>query len=246
MPIIGYKISITRRKMVMIAVRKKAQIEDDIVAQEVVASTFSLKELINESVESVEEPRISKKVTPLDEEIILDPKKYILSKTDTKGIIEYGNDYFVEISGYEEEELVGKNHNIIRHPDMPKVVFQLLWKRISNRENIIAVVKNMAKDGRYYWVVTDFEIKIDKVTNEITGYFAYRTAAPRKAIETMEPLYKKLLSIEKNSGIDGSGKYLNALLETENKTYDQFINEVTGKNSTMMRLLFAAMKKFFR
>ncbi|MEJ2500674.1 MAG: PAS domain S-box protein, partial [Campylobacterales bacterium] len=60
---------------------------------------------------------------PVDEEIKLDPKKYIVSKTDPKGIIEYGNDYFVEISGYKESELIGQPHNIIRHPDMPKVVF---------------------------------------------------------------------------------------------------------------------------
>ncbi|HIP02897.1 MAG TPA: PAS domain S-box protein [Campylobacterales bacterium] len=236
----------------MIAVRKKPPVEDsslkkivieEVDVQEVASSTFSLDKLINEP---AEEPITSKKVTPIDEEIILDPKKYILSKTDTKGFIEYGNEYFVEIAGYTEEELIGKNHNIIRHPDMPKIVFQLLWKRIENRQNITAVVKNMAKDGRYYWVVTDFEIKVDKVTNDITGYFAYRTAAPRKAITAIEPLYKKLVSIEKESGMDGSGKYLNALLEAEGKTYDQFINEITGKNSTMMRLLFSAMKKFFR
>ncbi len=237
----------------MIAVRKKPIEDTDtslkkIVTQEVddkelAVPAFSLNELMSESTEKVE---TVKKSGPIDEEIKLDPKKYILSKTDTKGIIEYGNDYFVEIAGYTEEELIGKNHNIIRHPDMPKIVFELLWRRIENRQNITAVVKNMAKDGRYYWVVTDFEIKVDKVTNDITGYFAYRTAAPKKAIEAMEPLYKKLVSIEKTSGMDGSGKYLNALLEAEGKTYDQFINEVTGKNSTMMKLLFAAMKKFFR
>ena len=181
----------------------------------------------------------------LDEEITLDPKKYILSKTDQKGIIEYGNEYFVEISGYREDELIGQPHNIIRHPDMPKVVFKLLWKRIQNRENIVAVVKNLAKDGRYYWVMTEFEIKVDKITNEITGYFAYRKAAPRAAIEKIAPLYKKLCDIEKVSGMEGSQKYLAALLEAENKTYDQFIDEVTGRNSGMMKLWFMAMKKFF-
>lgn len=237
----------------MIAVRKKPVVEDNSfkkisteeieIQKEVASPTFSLDKLINESDE--ETPNLGK-IKPIDEEIILDPKKYILSKTDTKGIIEYGNEYFVEIAGYEEEEIIGQNHNIIRHPDMPKIVFSLLWKRIKNRQNITAVVKNMAKDGRYYWVVTDFEIKVDKVTNEITGYFAYRTAAPKKAVDAVMPLYQKLVSIEKVSGMDGSGKYLNALLEAEGKTYDQFINEVTGKNSTMMRLLFAAMKKFFR
>ncbi len=180
----------------------------------------------------------------VEEEIMLDSKKYILSKTDTRGVIEYGNDYFVEISGYQENELIGQPHSIIRHPDMPKVVFKLLWQRIKSHENIIAVVKNRAKDGRYYWVITDFEIKIDKITNKVTGYFAYRKAAPREAIRKIEPLYAKLVEIEKVSGVDGSLKYLTALLESENKTYDQFIDEVTGRNS-IMKIWFKAMKKFF-
>jgi PAS domain S-box-containing protein len=178
------------------------------------------------------------------EEIVLDPKKYILSKTDAKGVIEYGNEYFVEISGYKEEELIGKPHNIVRHPDMPKIIFKFLWQRLQNDENIIAVVKNRAKDGRFYWVMTDFEIKKDPVTNQITSYFAYRKAAPRKAIEAIEPLYKKLCDIEKVSGMDGSYKYLVALLEAQGKTYDQFIDEITGRNG-IMKMWFAAMKKFF-
>ncbi len=180
----------------------------------------------------------------IDEEIMLNPKKYILSKTDTRGIIEYGNDYFVEISGYKENELIGQPHSIIRHPDMPKVIFKLLWQRIKSHENIIAIVKNRAKDGRYYWVITDFEIKTDKITNKVTGYFAYRKAAPRSAIEQIEPLYKKLVDIESTSGVEGSLKYLVALLESQNKTYDQFIDEIAGRNS-MMKMWFSAMKKFF-
>ena len=68
---------------------------------------------------------------PIDRQIRLNPKKYIVSKTDPKGILEYGNDYFVEISGYSESELIGKPHNIIRHPDMPKAVFKMMWDRIN-------------------------------------------------------------------------------------------------------------------
>ncbi len=179
-----------------------------------------------------------------NEEIILDPKKYILSKTDPKGVIEFANDYFVEICGYKEEELIGKPHNIVRHPDMPKVIFALLWDRLKRKENIIAVVKNRAKDGRFYWVMTDFDIRTDKLTGEITGYFAYRRAAPRKAIEALEPIYKKLLEIEKTGGMEASRKYLVALLESQGKNYDEFIDAITGRNS-IMKMWFAAMKKFF-
>ena len=67
---------------------------------------------------------------PVDEQIKLDAKRYIVSRTDPKGVIEYGNDYFVEISGYKGSELVGQPHNIIRHPDMPRIVFKMMWDRI--------------------------------------------------------------------------------------------------------------------
>ena len=179
-----------------------------------------------------------------DIEIKLDPKKYILSKTDPKGVIEYVNDYFVNICGYSEYELIGKPHNIVRHPDMPKVIFWFLWERLKKKENLIAVVKNRAKDGRYYWVMTDFEIKSDKTTGEVTGYFAYRRAVPQKAIDTITPLYAKLLEIEKSSGMEASKKYLVAYLESIDKSYDEFIDEAVGRNS-MMKMWFSAMKKFF-
>ena len=137
---------------------------------------------------------------PTDNEIKLNTKKYIVSKTDKRGIIEYGNDYFVEISGYSEAELIGQPHSIVRHPDMPKVVFKMMWDRINRAQNIMAVVKNLAKDGSYYWVVTEFEPKVDPITNEILSHTAFRKAAPQKAIDTMEPMYQKLLEIEKMVG----------------------------------------------
>ncbi|SFV70246.1 SIGNAL-TRANSDUCTION SENSOR PROTEIN-PAS/PAC domain [hydrothermal vent metagenome] len=184
------------------------------------------------------------KPTPKNEEIVLNPKRYIVSKTDPKGIIEYGNDYFVEISGYDETELIGKPHSIIRHPDMPKIVFKMMWDRINQAQNIMAVVKNLAKDGRYYWVVTEFEPKVDPITNEIISHTAFRKAAPKKAVEAIEPIYKKLIEIEKESGMEGSEKYLRGLLEEKNMTYDEFIDKLVG-NKGIFKIFFTAMKKFF-
>ncbi len=181
---------------------------------------------------------------PIDEEIILDPKRYIVSKTDPKGVIEYGNDYFVEISGYTETELIGTPHNIIRHPDMPKIVFKMMWDRIKNRQNIMAVVKNLAKDGRYYWVVTEFETKVDPITNEIVGYTAFRKAAPREAIEAIEPLYKKLVEIEKVGGMEASEKYLRGIFEEKRVSYDEYINDIVG-NKGIFKAFFKIMKKMF-
>lgn len=182
--------------------------------------------------------------TPLDQEIKLDPKRYIVSKTDAKGIIEYGNDYFVEISGYKESELMGKPHNIVRHPDMPKVAFKLMWERISKGDNFVAIVKNMAKDGRYYWVFTEFEPKVDALSNEIKGYTAFRKAAPQKAVDAITPIYKKLLEIEAEGGVEASEKYLKGFLEENRTTYDEFINDLVG-NKGLFKAFFSMMKKLF-
>jgi len=182
--------------------------------------------------------------TPTDNEIILSNKRYIVSKTDPQGLIEYGNDYFVEISGYNESELIGKPHSIVRHPDMPKVVFKMMWDRINRAQNIMAVVKNMAKDGSYYWVVTEFEPKVDPITNDIISHTAFRKAAPRKAVDVMEPIYQKLLEIEKDGGVEASEKYLRGFLEDQHKTYDEFVDELVG-NKGLFKIFFQTMKKLF-
>jgi PAS domain S-box-containing protein len=153
------------------------------------------------------------KPTPKDEEIVLDPKRYIVSETDAKGKITFANDYFQEVSGYTLDELIGKPHNIVRHPDMPKVVFKLLWETISAGKNINAVVKNLAKDGRYYWIFTEFEIRKDTDTGEIIGYHASRKKISRHVIEIIADLYAKLLEIEKSEGVEASEKYLVAFLK---------------------------------
>jgi len=148
------------------------------------------------------------KPTPIDEEILLDPKRYIVSETDEKGKITFCNDYFMEVSGYSKEELIGKAHNIVRHPDMPKIVFKLLWETISSGKNINALVKNMAKDGRYYWIFTEFEIRKDTDTGKIIGYHAARKSISKHVIEVIADLYKELLEIEKKDSIEASQTYL--------------------------------------
>lgn len=184
------------------------------------------------------------RVTPTNVEIELDPKRYIISKTDTKGVITFGNDYFIEIAGYSKEELLGKPHNIIRHPDMPRIAFKMMWERINRGENMMAIVKNLAKDGRHYWVVTDFEPKLDPITKKIVSHTAFRKAAPRKAIEAIEPIYKKLIELEKEGGMEASGKFLEDFLKEKNTNYDKFINEIV-ENRGLFKLFFQAMKKIF-
>ena len=181
---------------------------------------------------------------PTKNEIKINPKRYIVSKTDAEGIIEYGNDYFTEISGYKEEELIGAPHNIIRHPDMPKLAFKMMWDRISKGKNFIAVVKNLTKDGSYYWVITDFEPKMDSITNDIISYTAFRKAAPQNVIDTMEPIYQKLLALEKDGGMKESEKFLREFLDEKNTNYDDYIDSVVG-NKGLFKIFFSAMKKLF-
>jgi len=184
------------------------------------------------------------KPTPINQPLMLDKYKYIMSRTDTKGNIEFGNDYFFEISGYAANELIGHSHNLIRHPDMPQVIFKLMWDRLKQGKNIFAVVKNMAKDGRYYWVTTKFEIKKDSLTNTIKSYMAYRQAARPQTIDAISKLYKELLEIEKSGGMEASEKYLSGFLDSKRKTYDEYIDEVIGNNGAF-KIFFATMAKMF-
>lgn len=175
--------------------------------------------------------------------IELDPNQYIVSKTDTKGIITYVNDYFMKISGYTQSEMVGKPHNIIRDPAMPKVIFKLLWKKISSGKDIHAVIKNRAKNGKHYWVFTAFDIHYDADKN-IDGYTAYRRGVNSRTIKKISKLYGKLLELEKHEGIKASEKYLKKFLEKRDMNYDQYVWSLISNNKSSSKF-FAKMKKLF-
>lgn len=132
---------------------------------------------------------------PIDEEYLFE-KGLIVSSTDLKGIITYANRKFCEIAGYSREELKGKNHNIVRHPDMPKAAFQEVWETIQSGKEWTGIVKNLRKDGRYYWVYSHISPMV--VGGEITGYSAARRPASKTEIEETIPIYRDLLEKESN------------------------------------------------
>ena len=171
---------------------------------------------------------------PTNNEIVLDPFKTIMSKTDKKGIIEYANDYFMEISGYKEWELMGKAHNIVRHPDMPKVIFKLLWDNIKAGKGIYAIVKNLAKNGDYYWVIADFKIVEDENGN-VEAIYARRKAVPQKVKDKITPIYAVLNELEKNTGVAASEAYFNGKLEDAGMTYNSFILNMFELNTTQLQ-----------
>ena len=177
-------------------------------------------------------------------EIKLSSIKPIVSRTDLSGRIKYANPYFVEVSGYSEKELLGSPHNIIRHPDMPKVIFKLMWQRLQKNQNILAVVKNRSKSGDYYWVTTLFEIKYNSYDKAPEGYLALRKAVPKGARKIMEPLYKELLVQESRGGMEASEAYLVDMLREKNMTYDEFMRETVEYNGLVAKF-FHGMKKLF-
>jgi len=135
-----------------------------------------------------------KRPDPVDEEYRFSDG-LIVSSTDLKGIITYANRKFCEIAGYTKKELTGKNHNIVRHPDMPKAAFKELWDTIKNGKEWTGVVKNLRKDGRYYWVYSHITPVFDNDGN-ITGYTAARRPALASEVEECTPVYRALVEQE--------------------------------------------------
>jgi PAS domain S-box-containing protein len=151
---------------------------------------------------------------------------YIVSMTDTTGRITYGNRIFIEFSGYSESELLGTQHNIIRHPDMPRAVFKLLWDKIANSEECFAYVKNMAKDGGFYWVFANVTPTFDEV-GKITGYFSVRRKPKASGVKVMTDVYRLMLEAERKAGpanaIAASTKVLVDILNEKGLSYDELV-----------------------
>lgn len=166
-------------------------------------------------------------VTPTNREVFFGTEEVIVSKTDTKGRITYCNDVFLKVAGYREEDLLGQPHSIIRHPDMPRCVFKLLWDTIENGQEIFAYVKNMAKSGDHYWVLAHVTPSYDMDGN-IVGYHSNRRLPERAAVDKAAALYADLLSIENRNpdakaGMQQAYQAVIDLLTKNHVTYDEFV-----------------------
>ncbi len=166
-------------------------------------------------------------VTPTGVERTFGEDEIIVSKTDTRGIITYANDVFLNIAGYTKEEILGKPHSIIRHPAMPRCIFKLLWDRLKAGQEIFAYVDNLAKNGDNYWVFAHVTPTFDN-NKEIIGYHSSRRVPEKKALEIIKPLYAALLKEEQKhktpkSGMEAAFAMLVKLLEEKKVSYDEFI-----------------------
>lgn len=166
-------------------------------------------------------------ITPTKKETLLNENDFIVSKTDTKGRITYCNRIFMDMAGYEENELLGVNHNIIRHPDMPQVAFKLLWETIQSGKEFFAFVKNLRKDGGFYWVLTHITADYD-INGKIVGYTSVRRTPTRSAIDAVIPLYEQMVKAEQNGSMTDSGKILFDFLESNNIEYEPLVLSLQG------------------
>lgn len=167
-----------------------------------------------------------KGIVPNQRERVMRENDFIVSKTDAKGIITYCNPIFIEFSGYREAELLGTQHNIVRHPDMPRAAFKLVWDTIQSGQEVFAYVKNLSKDGSYYWVFTHVAPDFGANGN-IVGYTSVRRCPKRSAIEAITPVYARMLAAEKavpaRDAIDAGTRVLTDLLKQTGKSYEELV-----------------------
>ncbi|WP_455757308.1 PAS domain-containing protein [Sulfurimonas sp.] len=147
---------------------------------------------------------------------------FIVSKTDLKGRITYVNKIFMEMADYTEKELLGKPHNMIRHPEMPKSVFKLLWDMVQKGDEIFAFVINKTKHNDDYWVYANVTPSFDE-NGKIIGYYSVRRQPNPKALEIIKPLYSQMLQAEKSGGVDAGTKILTNLLHEKGVGYNELI-----------------------
>ncbi|WP_126443699.1 PAS domain-containing protein [Sulfuricystis multivorans] len=164
-------------------------------------------------------------IVPTQREVSFAPDEFIVSKTDLKGRITYANRVFMRVADYAEDQLLGVQHNIVRHPDMPRGAFKHLWDTIQNGREWFGFVKNMTSRGDFYWVFAN--VTADYLDGQMIGYYSVRRQAPRKAIEVMAPIYAEMLRIEREAGpaqaCEASLAWLTAQLAAKKVSYERLV-----------------------
>lgn len=169
-------------------------------------------------------------IKPTQIERVLGEEDIIVSKTDLTGRITYVNRVFVDISLYTEQELLDQPHSMIRHPDMPRCIFKLMWDTIGAGHEIFAYAKNMCKNGDYYWVFAHVTPNFG-ANGEVTGYHSNRRRPEQGSLATIKGIYSALLDKEmsipdRKASLAGSWEMLLGVLKDKGVEYDEFIFSV--------------------
>jgi PAS domain S-box-containing protein len=170
---------------------------------------------------------------PISHEVRLADEALLVTKTDLQGRITYANDTFMGICGYREAQLLGQPHSLIRHPDMPRCVFAVMWETISRGEEIFAFVKNLAADGSFYWVLAHVTPTFD-AQGTMISYHSSRRAPSRQALPAVEDLYAVLRAEEARhprgpAQIAASRRVLEEALAARGQSYGQFVFDLEAQ-----------------
>lgn len=168
------------------------------------------------------------RASPTRTEVTFASDEIIVSKTDLKGRITYANRTFSKVAGFSRAELMGAPHSIIRHPDMPRAVFRLLWDRLGEEKEVFAYVKNMTRTGDFYWVFAHVTPSYDDA-GTVVGYHSNRRVPDRRVVSgVIEPLYAALLNIEAShanakDGLAASYAKLMDIVKSKASSYDELV-----------------------
>ena len=166
-------------------------------------------------------------VVPTGRERTFGADELIVSKTDRRGVITYANDVFLRVSGYALDEIVGQPHNVIRHPEMPKALFHLLWDTLGRGQEIFAYIDNLAADGAHYWVLAHVTPSYGP-DGAVVGYHSNRRLPSPRAIARVRPLYEQLLQEERRhptgkAAVAASAQLLERVIAERAASYEDFV-----------------------
>ena len=175
-------------------------------------------------------------VRPTGVERTFPPDELIVSKTDRRGVITYANDVFLRVSGYELDEVLGRPHNLIRHPEMPRAVFALLWQTLAEGRELFAYINNLASDGGHYWVLAHVTPSY-VAEGRVVGYHSNRRGPAPSAVARIVPLYRQLLAEERRhptarAAVEASSRLLAGLVAAEADSYDEFVWSVINREES--------------
>ncbi|WP_324171271.1 PAS domain-containing protein [Sulfurimonas sp.] len=164
------------------------------------------------------------KPEPTSVENIVGSADLIVSKSDAEGNITYVNPIFIKISGYSQGKLIEEPHSMLRHPDMPKVIFKYLWDNLKEGRDVVAYVKNLCKNGSFYWVLATVRVAKNP-DGSFRNYLSTRKCITDSAKKTISSLYADLLAIQQSDGVESSENMLNTFLAEKGVTdCDSFNN----------------------
>ena len=179
----------------------------------------------------------------MEKETKVKEEDLLVSMTDPKGKIIYANNIFCKVANYELTDLLGKPHNIVRHPDMPKVIFKVLWDSLLKGKPVNAFVKNKVNGGGYYWVRAFVMPVVEN--GSLSRMVSYRHGMNKASQETISEIYKILLDYEKDHSVKDSLDYFMQFLNERNLSYDGFLNRVSNNKQVTNAFLLSIDKNKF-